>query len=235
MYLVIYYVPATLFGWYALYDKEWVPGVVVPGASGDTRNCWRDLWNQNNDYTSVKMYYMFSLGYALQSLVFLIIRKHRRDFIEMAFHHALEVFLIVYSWAYGYVRIGTLVLALHDVGDVFVNVMRCTNEVRLVKTSIFLLISTIITWIWYRLWVFPGWVIHSTMFEAYGILINQDNTLHSEGYYFFNFMLCGLLALHWFWFYMFLKIAYHALFLSKVDDEVDVVVSEAEGHHHKHH
>ncbi|KAH3746111.1 ceramide synthase 6 [Pelomyxa schiedti] len=232
-FLSLYYITATGFGWYALYDKSWVPAAIVPGASGEVNNCWTNFWFQFNERcTEVKLYYMLSLGYTFQSLFFLIVRKHRRNFFEMAIHHTLEMLLIIYSWGYGYVRIGTLVLALHDVGDVFINVLRCANELRFVKTSVFLLLSTLVTWVWFRLWAYPWYVIRSTMFYAYDIVmstgggVGESSLIAHEGYYFFNAMLCALYVLHWFWFYMFLKITYHALFMNRVDDEVDVVVTE---------
>lgn len=198
---------------------------MVPGAHGVVTNCWIDFWQQEQ-YEDVKFYYMLSLGYALQSLVYLIARKHRRDFLEMALHHILEIALISYSYLYGYSRIGTLVLIVHDVGDILINITRAINDARYTKTTVCLFASLLVSWIYFRLWLFPCYIIHSTMMEAYDFVKTSSKDLKNEGFWFFNFMLCALLVLHVFWFIMFLKMGYNAVVSHQVDDVVDQVESD---------
>jgi len=229
IFLVVYYVAATLLGWWVLVDKPWVPGIIIPGASGDVANCWKNFWTQYNDDFGVRMYYMVSLGYAFQSLVYLIIRKHRRDFLEMALHHALEIALITYSFIYGYIRIGTLVLMVHDVGDIAVNTSRCLNDASFKKPAIISFICLIVSWIWFRLYLFPAYIIHSTMFDAYHYISEgATSVVHNEGYWFFNIMLILLFVLHIFWFAMFMKMGFNILFKNKCEDEINDVINDTD-------
>ncbi|KAH3757298.1 tRNA uridine 5-carboxymethylaminomethyl modification enzyme GidA [Pelomyxa schiedti] len=222
----LFYTASTLFGWWTLVDKSWVPGIIVPGATGDVDNCWTNFFDQENNFLLVRLYYMISLGYSAQSLVYLILRKHRRDFLEMAIHHALHSGLIIYSFLHGYIRIGTLVLAVHDINDIFIASCRSLSEAGYKKAgfvSFFLLITS---WVWFRLFLFPAYIIHNTMFVAYDLvqLAFQKNKspIQNEGYALFNFMLCGLLVLHFFWFFMFLRMAYNMVNKLNCDDEINV-------------
>ncbi len=112
-----------------------------------------------------------------------------------------------------YVRIGTLVLFIHDVGDIFVNLTKAlvdTYYTKCTAVSWFLLTNV---WAITRLYIFPAWVIQSTckwncrlvdflvVFEGIQ-LVNEE---HHHGYYFFNFMLMVLLMLHVYWFGLLVK------------------------------
>eukprot|EP01105_Mastigella_eilhardi_P006175 TRINITY_DN17785_c0_g1_i1.p1 TRINITY_DN17785_c0_g1~~TRINITY_DN17785_c0_g1_i1.p1 ORF type:complete len:388 (-),score=116.67 TRINITY_DN17785_c0_g1_i1:50-1144(-) len=230
LFLCFYYAGATAYGWYVLVDKPWVPAAMVPGATGETVNCWRGFWTQTVQ-PEVLTYYLLSLGYALQSLVYLVCRKHRRDFLEMFLHHSLEISLIAYSYLYGYMRIGTLVLAVHDVGDVFINITRCTNEARYIKSTMVLFAMLLASWVYFRLYLFPVHVISSSLWEGINEIVyrvGDPDGLSGSGYYFFNGMLIALLVLHVFWFFMFLRMIYFFTTQHVVDDAVDQVVNEAD-------
>ncbi len=48
--------------------------------------------------------------------------RARKDFWEMFIHHVVTLLLLSFSWTSNLTRVGTLVLILHDVGDVFLGV-----------------------------------------------------------------------------------------------------------------
>ena len=59
------------------------------------------------------------LGYYLQGIVSLVFWETRRkDFGVMMAHHVVTVILIVFSHYTRLLRIGTMVLLLHDVSDI---------------------------------------------------------------------------------------------------------------------
>ena len=45
-----------------------------------------------------------------------------QDFMELMFHHVATISLLVFSWANSMVRIGTLVLCIHDAVDYLMEV-----------------------------------------------------------------------------------------------------------------
>jgi ceramide synthetase len=61
-----------------------------------------------------------------------------------------------------YVRIGTLVFLLHDIGDITVYLARAVGDTdwKAVKGLCWVLLTT--TWLATRLIIFPAWIIWST-------------------------------------------------------------------------
>ena len=79
------------------------------------------------------------------------------------------------SWAAQYLRIGILVMYVHDVSDIFVDVMKMANYLKLegrrgFYASEIAYAATMISWVYYRLWVFPFSVIHSSVWEVNRLL-----------------------------------------------------------------
>lgn len=203
----------TLFAWNVLQDKPWVPSSIVPGARGGIEQCWVDFLEQVPT-TGVQLYYMLSIGNALSSFTLLLFREHCRNFLEMAIHDFMTLSLLVISYEYGGFRVGTLVLVVHDVCDIFINLSRCLNAARLEKTTVLSFGLLLCSWIYFRLWVFPLQIIWSTLFQAYAVMIFQ-------GYLFCNIMLCSLVVLHVFWLYMFVRMIQGYVRKGKYDDNVD--------------
>lgn len=71
-----------------------------------------------------------------------------------------------------------------------------------------------IIWIVTRLGLFPFWIVRNTMFEA------PQMVEMFPAYYIFNSLLLLLLALHIFWTYLILKIAYNAVLVGQVRVEI---------------
>jgi len=67
----------------------------------------------------MRMYFLTELGFYVGALLFLIVDEHHKDFVVMVVHHVVSISLVVGSYLGGWVRFGAVVLALHDLGDVF--------------------------------------------------------------------------------------------------------------------
>jgi hypothetical protein len=115
VYRFIYFVCFSAYGASVLLDKPWLPTQL--GGTGDSSNLWVDHPFTYID-PDVKQYYLLSLSYHAHSLVFHVFTIHRNDFVEMTLHHTCAILLVVYSYYANYIRVGVLVLFLHDLADV---------------------------------------------------------------------------------------------------------------------
>lgn len=89
----------------------------------------------------------------------------KSKFYEYCLHHGMAFFLIFYSYMLSYWIIGTMVLILHDVSDVFLIIGRFYMVMRLVIQDLknknkgflsILYVLTFIVWVFTRLAVFPA-------------------------------------------------------------------------------
>ncbi|XP_059652877.1 ceramide synthase LOH2-like [Cornus florida] len=154
----------------------------------------------NQDLTPpVRLYYICQCGFYAYSIVALLMWETRRkDFSVMMSHHVITVFLIGYSYISRFFRIGSVILALHDGSDVFMEAAKVFkySEKELGASVCFGLFA--ISWLILRLIIFPFWIIRSTSYymrdflrlsEVYPMII----------YYVFNTMLLTLLVFHIYW------------------------------------
>lgn len=76
--------------------------------------------------TLFRSYYIAELGYYLGSLAFLLLAdtKHS-DFLEFCIHHVATILLVYISYSFRYVRIGLLILVLHDASDILLYSTKC--------------------------------------------------------------------------------------------------------------
>lgn len=64
------------------------------------------------------VFYAMSAGYYVYVSIFVVVLDSKRpDFNQVALHHVVTLFLLFTSYAYGYVRCGILIIALHNAGD----------------------------------------------------------------------------------------------------------------------
>ena len=96
--------------------------------------------------------------------------ERRKDYVEMMGHHVVTVLLILMTQIYGEMEIGLVVLTVHDVSDVVLDLMKMANYVKLEDahgcylTEILFVLNTYVTWPYFRLFVFPCYVLHAVIF-----------------------------------------------------------------------
>uniref|UniRef100_A0A8D2PPX8 TLC domain-containing protein n=1 Tax=Zosterops lateralis melanops TaxID=1220523 RepID=A0A8D2PPX8_ZOSLA len=115
------------------------------------------------------------------------------DFKEQIVHHAATIFLISFSYCANYIRIGTLVMVIHDASDCFLEPTKIFNYMKWKKTcdSLFMIFSAV--FLISRLVIYPYTVLYNTYY--YSMEIFQP----FFGYYFVNVLLMILQLLHVFW------------------------------------
>ncbi|TRZ03306.1 hypothetical protein DNTS_027475 [Danionella cerebrum] len=82
----------------------------------DLQECWRGYPAQA--VTGAQYwYYVLELSFYLSLLLSVSVDIKRKDFKEQIVHHIATIFLIAFSYCANYVRVGTLVMLVHDSSD----------------------------------------------------------------------------------------------------------------------
>ncbi|NWR56699.1 CERS4 synthase, partial [Bucorvus abyssinicus] len=187
-----FYITAFLTGLAVLYDKPWL---------WDHRECWTG-YPQQPLQPSLFWYYMLELSFYWSLVFTLPFDVKRKDFKEQIVHHAATIFLMSFSYCANYIRIGTLVMVIHDASDCFLEPTKIFNYMKWKKTcdSLFMIFSAV--FLISRLVVFPYTVLYNTYY--YSMEIFQP----FFGYYFVNALLIILQLLHVFWSCLIIRMVY---------------------------
>lgn len=204
-----FYLGIFLYGLTVLWDKKWL---------WDSRYCWIG-YPQHNIEPSIFWYYMIELGFYWSLMFSQFLDVKRKDFIEMFVHHVATISLLSFSWTDNFVRVGTLVLCMHDSVDFWIEAAKMAKYAKAHKICDVLFAIFGLIWFITRLVCYPLKILYTTAYESAEILGFWPSL------FFFNGWLSLLLILHVYWFSLIVRVAYAAL--TKVG-EVDDVRSESE-------
>ncbi|XP_058851314.1 ceramide synthase 2-like [Acipenser ruthenus] len=199
----VFYLSAFIGGFAVLYDKPWFT---------DTLEIFNGFPKQTL-LDSQYWYYIIEMSFYCSLLFSVAFDVKRKDFKEQIIHHVATLNLLAFSWCCNYIRVGTLVMLVHDASDVLLESAKMFNYAgfTMICNSLFVLFT--IVFIITRLVIFPFWIIHCTWF--YPVLFFPP----FFGYYFFNAMLIVLQMLHIFWTYLILRMVKKFIFGNMVGDE----------------
>lgn len=167
----------------------------------DTKQYFRG-WPDQELKLSLSLFYMCQCGFYIYSIAALLTWETRRkDFAVMMSHHVITVILIGYSYITSFFRIGSIILALHDASDVFLEAAKVFkySERELGASVCFGLFA--ISWLLLRLIFFPFWVIKTSSYDVREFL-NLSESYPMSLYYVFNTMLLMLLVFHVYWWFL---------------------------------
>uniref|UniRef100_A0AAQ5XC71 Ceramide synthase 4a n=1 Tax=Amphiprion ocellaris TaxID=80972 RepID=A0AAQ5XC71_AMPOC len=176
----------------------------------DHRECWRGYPKQPVSEAHY-WYYVLEMSFYLSLLLCVSVDVKRKDFKEQVIHHIATLFLIGFSYCGNYVRVGTLVMLVHDSSDFLLESAKMFHYAVWTRTCDSLFIVFALVFLVTRLVVFPGRVVHTTL------VVSLEFFQPFLGYYFFNALLLVLQALHVFWAYLILRMVYKFVFLGKVE------------------
>ncbi|KAL2649710.1 hypothetical protein R1flu_017838 [Riccia fluitans] len=169
----------------------------------NTEMFWRgpgsQIWPDQKAKLKLKLLYGFEGGFYAYSIFALIWWETRRkDFGVSMSHHVATEALIVFSYLARFARPGSVILALHDASDIFLEVGKLTkySGSEIIPSISFVLFA--LSWIVLRLILYPFWIIRSTSIEVLSILDRN----YKNGpllYYTFNTLLISLFVLHIYW------------------------------------
>nr|KJB79305.1 hypothetical protein B456_013G043800 [Gossypium raimondii] len=155
MWKLAYYATVETFILKITYHEPWFT---------DTKQYFRG-WPDQELKLSLSLFYMCQCGFYIYSIAALLTWETRRkDFAVMMSHHVITVILIGYSYITSFFRIGSIILALHDASDVFLEAAKVFkySERELGASVCFGLFA--ISWLLLRLIFFPFWVIKTSRF-----------------------------------------------------------------------
>lgn len=192
----IYYLSAEIIALAVTYNEPWFTNTgnfwVGPGAQ---------VWPDQKVKTKLKALYMYTAGFYTYGIFALMFWETRRsDFGVSMGHHVATVILIILSYLLRFARVGSIVLALHDASDVFLEVgkMFKYSGSNIVPSISFILF--VISWIVLRLIYYPFWILWSTSYEVVHTLDKKKHQKEGPIYYYvFNTLLYCLLVLHIYW------------------------------------
>ncbi|XP_060797290.1 ceramide synthase 4a isoform X2 [Neoarius graeffei] len=208
----VFYLIAFTAGLTFLIDTAWF---------WDQRECWCGYPKQPVA-ESHYWYYILELSFYWSLLLCVSVDVKRKDFKEQIIHHIATISLISFSYCANFIRVGTVVMLLHDSSDFLLESAKMFNYAGWKTTCDSLFVVFAVVFLVTRLFVFPSRVLYSTFVES------LDFFKPFPAYYFFNGLLLVLQALHIFWAYLILRMLYKFIFLGKVerdersDDESDV-------------
>ncbi|KAL1135636.1 hypothetical protein V6Z11_A12G186400 [Gossypium hirsutum] len=201
----IYFLSAEFLALYVTSKEPWF---------NNTRHFWvgpgDQVWPDQKIKLKLKGLYMYAAGFYTYSIFALIFWETRRsDFGVLMGHHFATVTLIVLSYIFRYAletltlifgRVGSVVLAIHDASDVFLEIGKMSKYCGAEKLTSIAFIVFVLSWILLRLIYFPFWVLWSTSYEVVQALDKEKHPVVGPiCHYLFNTLLFCLLVLHIYW------------------------------------
>ncbi|XP_020580512.1 ASC1-like protein 1 [Phalaenopsis equestris] len=192
----LYFLSGELLSLYVTYNEPWFK---------DTRYFWEgpgdQVWPDQKIKLKLKASYMFAAGFYTYSIFALMFWETKRsDFGVSMSHHVATVILILLSYIFRFARAGSVVLAIHDASDIFLEIGKMSKYGGYEQLAGFSFLLFASSWIILRLIYYPFWILRSTSYE---VVLTLDKEKHKfEGpiyYYVFNTLLFSLLVLHIFW------------------------------------
>jgi len=172
--------------------------------------------------------YLLELSFWVSCLFFMAVESVRKDFVELLVHHAATITLIALSYVYGYYRIGLLVMAIHDIGDIFLYSAKFCNYLDLKLSTNVLFVTFVLVFFFTRLVVFP-FVIRVSWGPLSGDLPQFDYR-ECKGSLVLPSMLSVLQGLHCMWFYLIVKMVAKMARAENKQVEGDIRSDEEEVH-----
>ncbi|XP_051149598.1 ASC1-like protein [Andrographis paniculata] len=192
----IYYLSAEILALAVTYDEPWFT---------KTKYFWtgpgNQVWPDQTYKLKLKGLYMYAAGFYAYSIFALIFWETRRaDFGVSMGHHVATFILIVLSYVFRFARAGSVVLALHDASDVFLEVGKMSKYSGAETVASVSFVLFVLSWVVLRLVYYPFWILYSTSYEVIQTLDKEKHKVDGPIYYYiFNFLLFSLLVLHIYW------------------------------------
>ncbi|KAG7016654.1 LAG1 longevity assurance-like 3 [Cucurbita argyrosperma subsp. argyrosperma] len=192
----VYFLSAELLALSVTYNEPWFTS---------TKHFWvgpgNQVWPDQRAKLKLKVLYMYAAGFYTYSIFALNFWETRRsDFGVSMSHHVATLILIVLSYIFRFARVGSVVLALHDANDVFLEIGKMSKYSGAETLASIAFILFVLSWLLLRLIYYPFWILWSTSYEVLLVLNKDEHPIDGPIYYYvFNTLLFCLLVLHIYW------------------------------------
>uniref|UniRef100_A0A6B2LIK5 TLC domain-containing protein n=1 Tax=Arcella intermedia TaxID=1963864 RepID=A0A6B2LIK5_9EUKA len=188
-----------LIGIFVMTQEEW---------AFDTTRYW-ETENLTISYI-VYTYYVIEIGHYVYATLTIHTEPKQSDFYQMIFHHISTIFLMVFSLAYGYHRIGCTVTLITDASDPFLELAKSVkyNGNQKLADHLFTLFAVV-------------FIVSRMMIYPYAILLPCFHAPLTLMTVILPCLLWCLQALFALWTFMILRIAYRLVSGVSVDDTRD--------------
>uniref|UniRef100_A0A8K9UW60 Ceramide synthase 5 n=1 Tax=Oncorhynchus mykiss TaxID=8022 RepID=A0A8K9UW60_ONCMY len=200
MWRLIFYLFMFTYGICFLWKCPWM---------WDTHHCWYNYPYQVLT-PGLYHYYVTELGFYWSLMFSQFTDIKRKDFPIMFIHHLATVSLISFSYANNMLRVGSLVMCVHDASDFLLEAAKLTNYAKYQRLCDFLFVLFAVVFFITRLVLYPLWILNTTLFESWEMIGPYPS------WWLFNSLLLVLQVLHVIWSYLIAGIAYKALVRGKV-------------------
>ncbi|MBN3310059.1 CERS5 synthase, partial [Amia calva] len=191
----------------------------------DTRQCWYNYPYQRECDLASQLHFLHSLQILTPGLYYYYITElafywslmfsqftdiKRKDFLIMFIHHLATISLISFSYVNNMLRVGTLVMCLHDTSDFLLEAAKLANYAKYQRVcdTVFAMFGAV--FVFTRLIIYPCWILNTTLFESWAIIGPYPS------WWLFNALLLVLQVLHIIWSYLIVRIAFKAMVRGKV-------------------
>ncbi|KAM7471200.1 hypothetical protein LguiA_009383 [Lonicera macranthoides] len=192
----IYGLSAEFFAFAVTYNEPWFT---------NTRYFWvgpqDQVWPDQKMKLKLKGFYMYSCGFYIYAIFALVFWDTRRsDFKVSMAHHITTIILIMLSYILSFARVGSVILALHEGSDVFLEIGKMSSYSGFEKIASVSFVCFVMSWLILRLIYYPFWILWSTSYEVLLVFDNEEHMMFVRVYYYvFNALLYFLLVIHVYW------------------------------------
>ncbi|XP_062609798.1 ceramide synthase 5-like isoform X2 [Saccostrea cucullata] len=197
-----FYFSIFVYGVAVLWDKPWF---------ADSMKCWVG-YPQHHLSSGVFWYYMIEISFYWSLMFSQFMDVKRKDFWEMFTHHCATISLLTFSWCGNFVRVGTLVLCIHDAVDYWLEAAKMAKYIKAQRLCDVLFAVFGVVWFITRLVLYPTKIVYSTLFYAHPIVG------WGPAYFLYNGLLISLQILHLCWTYMIGRIFWMQITSKEVTD-----------------
>ncbi|KAJ8314135.1 hypothetical protein KUTeg_008696 [Tegillarca granosa] len=120
----------------------------------DSTQCWVG-YPHHHVPPEIFWYYMIEMGFYWSLMFSQFVDVKRKDFWEMFAHHCATLFLMFFSWSGNFVRVGTLVLVVHDAVDYWMEAAKMAKYCDAQKLCSVLFAIFGVVWFITRLVIYP--------------------------------------------------------------------------------
>ncbi|XP_020608328.1 ceramide synthase 6-like [Orbicella faveolata] len=143
----VFYLATSIYGMVILYKEPWL---------WDLRLCF--IGHGRQPYTDeIFYYYVIETGFYISLIISLFVDVKRKDFWQMVIHHIVTVMLTTFSYTAGFFRIGSVIILLHDLADIFLESAKVFNYAKWETTTNIIFVLFAVVFNATRLVYYPFW------------------------------------------------------------------------------